>query len=93
MGTQIPFSANEVLILRSPRPHVQYLLHFPLWFPFYQIRWWIREVLSMLICLLIGMEQLGVENIVYLPMSWQLEAEVYMSNNLEDFERSIMFWA
>ena len=34
VGTQIPFPANEVLILRSPRPHVQYFLHFPLRHPF-----------------------------------------------------------
>ena len=34
-----------------------------------------------------------MEDIVYLPMNWQLEVEVYMSNYLEDFERSISFWA
>ena len=47
----------------------------------------------MLLCLLIGMKQLGMENIVYLPMGWQLEVEVYMSDCLEDFERSVSFWA
>ena len=38
------------------------------------------------------MEQLGVEDIVYLPMSWQLEVEIYVSDYLEDFERSVSFW-
>ena len=40
-----------------------------------------------------GVEQLGVEDIMYLPMSWQLEAEIYVSDCLEDFERSISFRA
>ena len=39
------------------------------------------------------MEQLGVEDVMYLPMSWQLEVEIYMSNCLEDLEGSISFRA
>ena len=93
MGTRIPFPANEVLILRSPRPHVQYLLHFPLHHPFNQVRWGLCEVFSVFFGLYIGVEQLGVEDIVYLPMSWQLEVKVYMSDCLKDFERSVSFWA
>ena len=38
------------------------------------------------------MKQLGMEDIVYLPMSRQFEAEVYMSDCLEDSERPISFW-
>ena len=47
----------------------------------------------MLRCLFIGVEKLSVEDIMYLPMSGQLEAEIYMSDLLEDFERSISFRA
>ena len=93
VGARIPFPVNEVLILRSPRPHVQYLLYFPLLFPFYQIKWGFCEVFSVLLCLLIGMEQLGVEDVVYLSMSWQLEARIYSSDCLKDLKRSVMFWA
>ena len=92
VGTGIPFQANEILILRTPRPHVQYFLHFPLCHPFDQVRWWLQEVFTVFFGLLIGVEQLGIEDIVYLPMSWQLEVEIYVSDCLEDFERPISFW-
>ena len=92
MGTQIPFPVNEVLILRSPRPHVQDFLHFSLHHPIDKVRWWFQEVFTMFFGLLIGVEQLGVEDIVYLPMSWQFEAEIYVSDCLKDFERPVSFW-
>ena len=93
VGIRIPFPANEVLFSRLPCPHVRDLFYFPLHHPFNQVRWWFHEVFSIFRCLLIGVEQLGMEDIVYLPMSWQLEAEIYMSHCLENFEGSVSLWA
>ena len=70
VGTRIPFSVDEVLILRSLCPHVQYFLHFPLRHPFNQVRWQYQEVFAVFFGLFIGVEQLGVEDIMYLPMGW-----------------------
>ena len=93
VGIRIPFPANQVLLLRSPCPHVQNFLHFPLRHPFDQVRWWFCEVLSVFFGLRIGVEKLSMEDIMYLPMSGQLKAEVYMSDLLKNFERSVSFRA
>jgi len=44
-----------------------YLFNFPFFFAFYNIRWWLYEIRTMLFCFFIRRKKGGVENIVYFP--------------------------
>jgi len=50
-----------------------YLLYFPFFFAFNDIRWWFDKIRSVLIGFFIGCKKGGVEYVVYFPGGWKAE--------------------
>ena len=75
MQVSISFPPDQVLFL-LPLPisaFFDYLLDFPFFLAFNNVRWWFDEIWAMLFCFLVGHKKGGMEYIIYFPGGWEAE--------------------
>src|SRR6266702_175439 len=91
VGISLPLDQELGLILITSCVH--YLIYFPFWFPFYQIRGRFWEVCSMYGCLFVWHQEQSMKHWVDAPLWWKFQG----IGSCQDFscngEGAISFWS
>ena len=78
MSRGVAFPSDQILLLSAIGPMSDDLLDFPFWFAINKVWRGFQEVRAVFLRFIVGGQEGGMEDVVYLPPTWQLKMICYV---------------